>query len=64
MIDRGKANKLLMMFINDGYSANGKISKKTALEMMKFVSCDCNLQMHVNNSDRKSILNHKLEVLK
>ena len=53
-----EAQKLLMMFINDGYSSTGKITKKTAIQMMKYVAGDQDLQVYVNNSDRKSILNH------
>lgn len=51
-------NKLLMMFVKDGYSASGKISKKTAMAMMRFVGADKKLQSHINSSDWKSVLNH------
>lgn len=55
-----QANKLLMMFINDGYSSSGKISKKTAIAMMKFVESTKGLQVLVNNGDTKSILQFDL----
>lgn len=55
-----QANKLLMMFINDGYSSSGKISKKTAIAMMKFVESTKGLQFLVNNGDTKSILQFDL----
>lgn len=42
---------LLKMFIKDGYSASGKISKKTALAMMKYVEKNDDLQRAVNNSN-------------
>ena len=55
------ANELLMMFIVDGYkSQTGKISKKTALAMMKFVRSDEVLGGLVNNSDYKSILKYEV----
>ena len=47
-----EAKKLLLMFITDGYrSQTGKISKKTAIAMMRYVSSDSDLQMMINNSD-------------
>ena len=52
--------ELLMMFIKDGYkSATGKISKKTAIAMMKHVNSDSKLQSLVNNGDWKGVLTHK-----
>lgn len=45
-----EVEELLLMFIKDGYSQSGKISKKTALKMMHFVSKDENLQSAVNNN--------------
>lgn len=57
-----EANKLLMMFIVDGYKSNtGKISKKTAIAMMRFIDSDKELQGLVCSSDYKSMLNYKLE---
>ena len=54
-----EAKKLLLMFITDGYkSQTGKISKKTAIAMMKYVSSDDDLQMMVNNSDWAGIRKH------
>lgn len=43
-----EAFELLMMFINDGYSPSGKVSKKTALAMMRFVGKVDGLQYVVN----------------
>lgn len=57
-----EVEKLLMMFIKDGYSFSGKISKKTAIAMMKFVEKDSDLQRYVINGDNKSLLNHKIKV--
>jgi hypothetical protein len=55
-------NRLLMMFIIDGYkSSTGKISKKTAIEMMKYVGQDKELQRLINNSDYSGVLKHQLE---
>jgi len=54
--------KLLMMFICDGYSSSGKVSKKTAIEMMKYVADNPELQHFVNNNDRKAILNYKGDI--
>ena len=56
-----KAQELLMMFIRDGYSPSGKVSKQTAIKMMKFVSDYPELQSLVNNGDNKGILNFKLD---
>jgi len=53
-----EAQKLLMMFIRDGYSASGNISKPTALAMMKFVRADKELQRLVNMGDWKSVKNY------
>lgn len=54
-----EANKLLMMFIVDGYkSQTGKISRKTALAMMKYVASDDKLTQLICNSDYKSALTH------
>lgn len=50
---------LLMRFIKDGYSASGKVSKKTATEMMKYVANDKELQFLVNIGDKSKILNHR-----
>ena len=55
----GEANKLLMMFIKDGYSASGKITKKTAIAMMRYVATDKKLQQLVNECDNTGILNHQ-----
>ncbi len=62
MYDKKEVNELLMMFIKDGYSQSGKVTKKTALKMFNFVSKDSDLQLHVNNGDNKSILAHEIEV--
>ncbi len=57
-----EANKLLMMFIVDGYkSMTGNISKKTAIAMMKYVATDNDLQRLVNNSDYRAVLSHNEE---
>lgn len=50
-----QANKLLMMFINDAYGPTGKVSKKTAIAMMKFVEQVDGLQSVVNNGCSKQI---------
>lgn len=56
-----EAEKLLMMFVKDGYkSQTGKVSKKTAIAMMKFVANNHELRDLVNSSDWKGVLNHKL----
>jgi len=52
-------DELLMMFIADGYSASGKVSKKTAIKMMRFVGSRPKLQEMVNNSDKNGILSYK-----
>ena len=62
MYSQDEVNELLMMFIKDGYSQSGKISKKTGLKMLHFVSKDSDLQRYVNNGDNKSLLAHKIEV--
>jgi hypothetical protein len=54
-----EAQKLLMMFINDGYSSSGKVSKATAIAMMRLVRRSDELQDHVNNSDHKAIKNYR-----
>ena len=55
-----EANKLLMMFIIDGYkSRTGTISKKTAMAMMAYVGSDNELQDMVGSSDYKAVLSHK-----
>ena len=47
-----ESNKLLMMFVRDGYAnASGKPRKKTALALMKFVSQDKKLEQLISNSD-------------
>ena len=56
-----KAQELLMMFIRDGYSPSGKVSKQTAIKMMNFVSEYPELQSLVNNSDNKGIVKFKLD---
>ncbi len=54
-----EANRLLMMFIVDGYkSRTGKISKKTALAMMQYVRSDKELQGLICSSDYKKVLDH------
>jgi pyruvate formate-lyase activating enzyme-like uncharacterized protein len=55
-----QAQELLMMFIRDGYSSSGKVKKSTALKMMRFVENHPELQMHVNNSNNKAILDFRL----
>jgi len=53
-------NALLMMFVVDTYkSPTGKVSKKTALAMMKYVCSDNELHKLVLGSDYKGILKHK-----
>lgn len=55
-----EANKLLMMYIVDGYrSQTGKISKKTAIATMKYVGGDKKLRQLVNIGDYKEVLKHK-----
>ncbi len=55
-----KAEELLMMFIVDGYkNTTGKISKKTAIEMMKYVDGDKELQQLICSSDYTAVLKHK-----
>ena len=55
-----EASKLLMMFIVDGYkSQTGKISKKTAMAMMKYVASDGELFDLIGSSDYKAVLSHK-----
>ena len=54
------AQELLMMFIKDGYSRSGKVSKKTALRMFNFVNTNKELANHVNSGDWKNVLSHKL----
>ena len=56
-----QAQELLMMFIRDGYSPSGKISKSTALKMMKFVYENPELQALVNNGDNKSIVKFRFK---
>ena len=55
-----EAQELLMMFIRDGYSSTGKVSKSTAIKMMKFVANNPDLQLMVNNSDKKEIVKFRL----
>lgn len=55
-----QANKLLMMFINDAYGPTGKVSKKTAIAMMKFVEQVDGLQSVVNNGCSKQITSFSL----
>ena len=51
-----EANRLLMVFIVDGYkNTTGKISKKTALAMMKYVDSDKELQGMICSSDYKGV---------
>jgi len=55
-----ESNKLLMMFIVDGYkTTHGKITRKTALAMMKYVASDDELSSLVCNSDYSAILKHE-----
>ena len=54
------AQRLLMMFINDGYSQTGKVSKSTAIAMMKFVRENPDLQKIVNSGVRSDILSFRL----
>jgi len=59
-----EANELLMMFIVDGYkTTHGKITRKTALAMMKYVASDEKLTNLVCNSDYKAILKHEVKEL-
>lgn len=51
--------ELLMMFIKDGYSASGKVSKSTATAMMRYVANDGRLQGVINNGDGKDILSYR-----
>jgi pyruvate formate-lyase activating enzyme-like uncharacterized protein len=58
-----EANKLLMMFIVDGYkSRTGKISKKTAIAMMRYVDSDKRLQSMICSSDYKGVINHNKDL--
>jgi hypothetical protein len=55
-----ETQKLLMMFIVDGYKSNtGRISKKTARAMMNYVATDKDLQGFINNSDYAHVLKHR-----
>jgi Holliday junction resolvasome RuvABC DNA-binding subunit len=55
-----EAEKLLMMFIKDGYkNVTGKIGKKTALAMMCYVNKDAKLQQIVNNGDYTALLKYR-----
>ena len=55
-----EAEKLLMMFIKDGYkNVTGKIGKKTALAMMSYVNKDAKLQQIVSNSDYSAMLKYR-----
>lgn len=56
-----QAQELLMMFIRDGYSASGKVSKSTVIKMMKFVYEHPELQNLVNNGDNKGIIKFRIE---
>ena len=51
-----EAQKLLMMFVKDGYKGGGKTCKATAIAMMKFVAANKELQRLVCNSDYSGIL--------
>jgi len=55
------AQELLMMFIRDAYSSSGKISKSTAIKMMRFAGNNEELQNHVNNACKKSILSFRVK---
>lgn len=55
------AMKLLMMFINDAYSASGKITRKTTINMIRFIGSEPELQKVVNIGDTNSILNFKIK---
>lgn len=56
-----EAQELLMMFIRDGYSSSGKVSKATAVKMINFVSANPGLQNLVNIGDSKSILKFRID---
>ena len=56
-----EAKELLMSFIGDGYTNTGKITKATALKMMKFVANNSELQDVVNTYDPKDIRKFKLK---
>lgn len=59
--DSNEAEELLMMFIDDVYHMKtSRSSIKTVRAMSKFVNSDKVLQQHVNNSDSKAILKHRL----
>ena len=55
-----ESEKLLMMLINDAYkSATGTPSKKTTLEMMRYVANRPKLQQLVSNGDSKEIKKYR-----
>ena len=54
-----EAQKLLNMFIIDVYSESGKIKKKTAIAMIRYVEKYDELQYAVNNTDNKKIMEFK-----
>tara|TARA_R110002051_G_scaffold114707_1_gene187629 strand:+ start:38 stop:235 length:198 start_codon:yes stop_codon:yes gene_type:complete len=54
-----QANELLNMFIRDAFSSSGKIRKKTALEMMKYVASQPKLQSLINAGNDSEIINYK-----
>lgn len=56
-----QAQELLMMFVRDGYSQSGNISRKTAIKMMRFVASKNDLQSHITNGDNEAILNYRME---
>ena len=52
--------KLLMMFVKDSYkSPTGKVSKQTAIALMKYIAGDYKLEKLVNAGDYKAILKHR-----
>jgi len=54
------AEALLMMLISDGYSnSSGRVSKKTAIAMMRYVGKDKELQRLVNIGDKSGILRYR-----
>jgi hypothetical protein len=60
-----EANKLLMMFIVDGYKSHtGKISKKTAIAMMNYVNGEQALQQLINQGDYSAALKHNTGEIK
>lgn len=54
-----EAEKMLMMFVADSYSNQGKPTKKTAIALMEYVAKRPELQKLVNIGDRKGILKYR-----